>query len=144
MWKLKIGAILALLIGPFIIVMNFLEISEKTKIDKEGVATEAFVEQATEKKGRKGRVNREVELAYIVEGAKEPVHKKMDVSKEIFDRLTEENRTLPVKYLKADPTKLIIVGEPKGQPALYAVGAAIFLFGIGGIWWFFIRRPHGV
>ena len=55
MSRLKLAAIGALLAGPFMLVMNFMETKEKEQIDKEGVETMAVVTEKTENRGRKGR-----------------------------------------------------------------------------------------
>ncbi len=137
--RAKLGAILALLIGPFILFMNFKETSEKTKIDKEGVETTAMVLDHVEKRGRKGRVDRELTIGYIADDGKRPLQKNLDVSKELFEKA---DPTVKVKYLKDDPNQVIIVGEPLGEPMLYAIGGGLLLFGLGGTWYQFIRKPR--
>jgi hypothetical protein len=136
----KIVAIIALLIGPFILFMNFKETSEKTKVDKEGIEIPALVIDKIEKKGRKGRVDRDFEVGYIVDDGKRPLAKKVEVSKELFEK-TPINAPIKVKYLKADPNQMIIVGEPLSNNLLYAVGSAVLLFGVGSVWWNFMRKP---
>lgn len=138
--RFKIGAIIALLVGPFILFMNHKETSEKTKIDKEGTETTALVVDKIETRGRKGRRNLDLKITFVAGEAKTPVTKTLDASKELWEK-TSEASPLKVKYLKEDPNQVIIVGEPMGEPFLYAVGGAVLLYGLGGSWYNFIRKP---
>ena len=137
--RLKIGAIIALLAGPFVLFMNHQETSEKTKIDKEGAETTAMVVDHLEKRGRKGRVDHKLAIAFVAGEGKTPVQKQLDVSKELFEKM---DPMVKVKYLKEDPSKVIIVGEPLGEPLMYALGGGLLLFGLGGTWYNFIRKPR--
>ena len=138
--KNKIVAIIAILIGGFILFMNYQETTEKTKIDKEGTETPAVVVEKHETRGRKGRVTRDFSIGYFVGEDQKPFKKKVNVSKELYEKMSIRDE-LKVKYLKADPNQVIIVGEPLGDNLLYAIGAAVLLFGIGSTWWHFIRKP---
>ena len=85
MSRLKLAAIGALLAGPFMLVMNFMETKEKEQIDKEGVETMAVVTEKTEKRGRKGRRSYEFAVEYL-DGASTRTA-NVDVSKERYDSI---------------------------------------------------------
>jgi hypothetical protein len=138
MSRFKLGAIASLLIGPFILVMNFMETKEKKQIDKDGVETLALPTEKTEKRGRKGRRSYELGVEYPVEGGSTQTA-KVDVSKELYDTVGEDS-FIKIKYLKEMPSKLIVVGEKIEHPELNYIGAGIFVLGLVGCWWVFLRK----
>lgn len=137
MFRLKLAAIICLLIGPFMIVMNFLETKEKKQIEKEGVETVAVVTEKTEKRGRKGRRSYEFDVQYKVGTSTQSA--KVDVSKERYESI-DAAPILQIKYLKDNPSKLIVVGDQLEHPELTYIGAGLFLFGLVGCWWHFVRK----
>lgn len=141
MSRFKLGAIVALLVGPFILVMNFMETKEKKQIEKEGVETLALPTEKTEKRGRKGRRSYELGVEYPVVGGSTQTS-KVEVSKELYDTVGEES-FLKIKYLKEAPSKVIVVGEKIDRPEMNYIGAGVFVVGLVGCWWFFVRKKPG-
>jgi hypothetical protein len=136
--RLKLGSILALVAGPFILVMNYLETSEKKQIDKAGIEAVAIPVSKMERRGRKGGRTYKLEIEFPTKDAKTQTA-QVEVSKELYENI-EAKPILRVKYLEDKPTQVIVVGEPMGKPELMYVGIAVFLVGIGGTWWYFIRK----
>ena len=137
MSRLKLAAIACLLIGPFMIVMNFLETKEKKQIEKDGVETVAAVMGGTEKRGRKGRRSYEFDVQYQVGTSTQSA--QVPVSKERFEAMNA-TPVLQIKYLKDNPSKLIVVGDQIEHPELTYIGAGLFVFGLVGCWWLFLRK----
>lgn len=138
MSKIKLASILALLAGPFFIVMTYIETSQMQRIDREGVQTIAMPTAKIERKGRKGGRTYKIEVAYFVEGSGKRTE-QVGVSHELYDRI-ESVPAITIKYLKADPSQIVVVGEPLGSPEMYWVGLGLFAFGALGGWWFFLRK----
>lgn len=139
--RLKLGSILALLIGPFIIVMNFLEINEKKAVDREGIEATAIPVTKMERRGRKGGRTYKLEIEFPTKDAKSQTA-QVEVSKELYDNI-EARPVLKVKYLEKQPTKVIVIGEPFGKPELTYVGIGVLALGLFGTWWHFIRKKAG-
>ncbi len=138
MSRLKLGSIIALLAGPFILVMNYLETSEKKQIDREGIETVAIPTNKIERRGRKGGRTYKLEVQYPVLGAGTQTA-KVEVSRELYEKV-DSAPILKVKYLKGTPSKLIVVGESLDSPEMNYVGIGVLLLGIVGTWWFFVRK----
>lgn len=141
MSRLKLAAIGALLAGPFMLVMNFMETKEKEQIDKEGVETMAVVTEKTEERGRKGRRSYEFAVEYL-DGASTRTA-NVDVSKERYDSI-DAVPLLKIKYLQAKPQKVLVVGEKIGRPEFNYIGGALFAAGLAGCWWVFLRKKPEV
>lgn len=138
MAKIKIAAVLAVLIGPVLIVMAYREKKEYDQIAKDGIETVGIPLVKTASAGRKSSRTYKVELEYKDEtgGTK---NANLKVSKELYDRVD----TMPVlrlKYLKADPNKMIVVGFPRSSVGGMGMGMGVFGFGVIGSCFFFIRR----
>lgn len=138
MFRLKLASIIALIAGPFVLFIYYSEMTEKKKIDREGVETIAIPTTKFEKRGRKGSRSYKLEIQYPVEGAGTQTA-KVDVSHELYDNI-ESKPIIKIKYLKTDPKKLIILGEPLSSTSMMVIGFAVLLFGIGGTWWFIIKK----
>ena len=141
MSRLKLAAIGALLAGPFMLVMNFMETKEKEQIDREGVETMAVVTEKTEKRGRKGRRSYEFAVEYL-DGASTRTA-NVDVSKERYDSI-DAVPLLKIKYLQANPQNVLVVGEKIGRPEFNYIGGALFAAGWAGCWWVFLRKKPEV
>jgi hypothetical protein len=138
MSRLKIGSVIALLVGPFILVMNYLETSKNQKIDREGIAVAAEPTQKIEKRGRRGRRSYKVEIEFPLQGGGKHTA-QVDVSHQLYDRV-DTIPALQIKYLKEDPSDLIIVGEPLSKPEMNYIGIGALALGAIGTWWYFIRK----
>jgi hypothetical protein len=139
MSRLKIGSVLALVIGPFILVMNYLETSKNQKIDREGIAVAAEPTAKIEKRGRKGRKSYKVEIEFPLQGGGGKYTTQVNVSHQLYDRI-DTIPALQIKYLKEKPSELIVVGEPLTKPEMNYIGIGIFALGAIGTWWYFIRK----
>ena len=137
-FKMKLGAICGLIIGPVLLVGNYLETSEKKRIEREGIETIAIPSSKEEQRGRRGVRHYMVEIHYPVAGAVIRTA-KAEISHDLYDKI-DSNPVLKIRYLKESPARFIVVGEPLESPLTYYGGAVFFLFGIGGTWWFFIRK----
>lgn len=138
MFRLKLAVIIALIAGPFVLFMNYMETTEKKKIDREGVETIAIPTTKMASRGRKGGRTYKLEIKYPVEGSGTQTA-KVNVSHELYDNI-ESQPIIKIKYLKTDPKKLIIVGEPLESTLMMVVGIVVLLFGIGGTWMLFIKK----
>lgn len=137
MSKLKIAAVLAIVIGPVLMVMAYLEKKEYDNIAKNGIETVGIPMVKTASAGRKSSRTYKVELDYKDEtGATKSTTLK--VSRQLYDRVD----TMPIlrlKYLKADPSKMIVVGFPNSSAGGITGGLVVFLLGVGGTVFFFLR-----
>ena len=141
--KLKLGSIIALLVGPFLIAMNYFETTQKQEIARDGIATVAMPTAKITRRGRRGSRSYKLELEYPLQSGGTRTE-RVSVSRELFDK-AESQPLIQIKYSAKDPSKLIIVGEPIENPAMYIVGAVLFVLGAAGTWWYFIRRrPEAV
>jgi hypothetical protein len=137
MSKLKIIAVLAIIIGPVLMVMAYLEKQEYDNIAKNGIETVGIPMVKTASAGRKSSRTYKVEVEYKDEtGATK--NNTLKVSKELYDRV-DAMPILRLKYLKADPSKMIVVGFPKSSAGGITGGLVVFLLGIGGTAFFFLR-----
>jgi len=137
MSKLKLAAVLAIIIGPVLMVMAYLEKKEYDNIAKNGIETVGIPMVKTASAGRKSSRTYKVELEFKDE-AGATKNTTLKVSKELYDRVD----TMPVlrlKYLKADPSKMIVVGFPKSSAGGITGGLVVFLLGVGGTVFFFLR-----
>src|SRR4051812_38469028 len=142
MSRLKLAAIVALIAGPGMIVINYLETTQKQKIAREGIETAAFPMSKSISRGRRSARTYKLTIRYLLEGG-QTENATVRVSHELFDK-AESEPIMVAKYLKEDPKRVIIVGEPLSYTELYYAGAAVFLFGLGGTWWCFIRKKPEV
>ena len=142
MSRFKLISIIALLAGPFILVMNHQETTEKKKIDQEGVETIAIPISKIERKGRRGGKTFKLEVEYPVaaSGTQTAI---VDVSRELYERI-EAEPILRVKYLKESPEKLVVIGEPLEHPEMNIVGVGALALGVVGSWWNFGRRKSAI
>ncbi len=142
MTRLKIFSLIALLAGPVIFGFAHNKETEKKLIDREGVAVEAIPLAKMEKRGRRGSRSYKLEIEYSVEAVGK-LTSKVDVSKALYER-AETEPVIKIKYLASAPEKVIVVGEPIDETNGKLAAAAVFLFGIGGSWWSFLRKkPAG-
>ncbi|MGC3957042.1 MAG: hypothetical protein QM813_03485 [Verrucomicrobiota bacterium] len=137
MSKLKIAAVLAIFIGPVLMVMAYLEKKEYDNIAKNGVETVGIPMVKTASAGRKSSRTYKVELEYKDEvGTTKSATLK--ISKELYDRV-DAMPVLRLKYLKADPNQMIVVGFPNSSAGGITGGLVVFLLGVGGTAFFFLR-----
>jgi hypothetical protein len=137
MSKLKIAALLSIIIGPVLMVMAYLEKKEYDQILKNGIETVGIPMVKTASAGRKSSRTYKLELEYMGETGTTNTA-TLKVSKDLYDRV-DVMPILRLKYLKADPSKMIVVGFPKSTSGGMYGGLAVLLFGIGGTWFFFMR-----
>jgi hypothetical protein len=140
MARFKFISLIALVLGPYLLVTNYQETTEKKRIDREGIETGAIPMSKSESRGRKGSRTYKIEIQYPVQGAK--VQKaQVSVSRELYDRI-DNVPELKVKYLKEDTSKLIVVGERIEKPEMYGAGAVVTALGVFGVWWNFLRKKR--
>src|SRR5213593_2980886 len=125
--KLKFWAILALLAGPFILVMNYVETTEKKQIAREGIETVGVPTAKITRRGRRGGRTYKLEVPYPVQGGGSRTE-RISVSRELYEK-AETQPILQMKYLARDPSKVIIVGEPIEKPEMYIFGGVVFALG---------------
>jgi hypothetical protein len=142
MAKWKLGSIIALLVGPFLIVINYFETTQKHEIARVGIATVAVPTAKITRRGRRGGRTYKLELEYPVQSGGTR-SERVSVSRELYEK-AESQPLVQIKYSAKDPSKLIIVGEPLENPGMYIVGALFVVLGAAGTWYYFIRRPQAV
>ena len=140
MARFKLLSLIGLIAGPFLLVTNYQETTEKKRIESEGVQTGAIPLSKMDSRGRRGSHTYKIEIQYVVQDSK-ALKAQVTVSHELYDRI-DSVPELKVKYLKEDPSKVIIVGEPLERPEMYAVGGAFTAIGIFGTWWNFVRKKR--
>ena len=140
MARFKFASLIALVAGPFLLVTNYQETSEKQRIEREGIETSAIPLTKTDSRGRKGSHTYKLEIQYPVQGSGAQ-RAQVSVSHELYDRI-DSMPELKVKYLKEDATKVIIVGERLDKPEMYAAGGIATALGVFGTWWYFIRKKR--
>ena len=136
--RLKLGCVAALIIGPVMLVTNYLNTAEKKQIDREGIQATAIA-ATTIDQTRRGTHTYKLEVQYPVKGSSVARSAEVTVSRERYDNI-ESEPFVPIKYLKSDPTKLIVIEEPLEEPEMYVAGSILFLLGAVGTWWAFLRR----
>ncbi len=140
MARFKLLSLIGLVAGPFLLVSNYQETTEKKRIESEGIQSWAIPLSKTDSRGRKGSHTYKIEMQVQVQGAKAQTVQQT-VSHELYNRI-DSMPELKVKYLKEDPSKVIIIGEPLERPEMYAVGGAFTAVGIFGTWWNFLRKKR--
>jgi hypothetical protein len=140
--KLKLGSIIALLVGPFLLIMTYRETTEKKEIARDGIQTMAIPTAKIASRGRRGSRTYKLDVHYAVQGGSQQTA-RIKVSKGLYDRI-DTDPILPIKYLAKNPSKLIVVGEPLENPAMYVVGGVLLVLGVAGTWWYFIRKTPGL
>jgi hypothetical protein len=140
MARFKFISLIALVAGPFLLVTNYQETTEKQRIDREGVATWAIPLSKSDSRGRKGSHTYKVDMQVQIPGAKAQ-NVQVNVSRELYDRV-DSVPELKVKFLKEDPTKVIVVGERLEKPEMYGAGAVVTAVGVFGTWWNFLRKKR--
>lgn len=118
--------------------MNFQETAEKKKIDREGIETAALPLSKIERKGRRGSKTYKLEIQYPDQAGGTHTQ-EVTVPRDLYDNI-EANPILNIKYLKEQPTKLVVVGPPLESPEMNYVGIGLLAFGLFGTWWNFIRK----
>src|SRR5688500_10061451 len=125
--KLKLGSIIALLVGPFLIIMNYRETTEKQAIARDGISTVAIPTAKISRRGRRGGRTYKLEVQYPVQTGGTRTE-RVSVSRELYDK-AESQPLLPIKYSASNPSKLIIVGQKIESPAMYVVGTVLLVLG---------------
>ncbi len=143
MAKLKLGSLVALVIGPVLLFTNYKETTEKKQIIQEGISTIAVPTAKISRRGRRGGRSYKLDIEYAVQGGGRRTE-RVSVSKELYDK-AETQPVINIKYLSKDPSKVIIVGEPVEKPEMYVIGGILLALGAAGTWWYFLRkRPQEV
>jgi hypothetical protein len=130
--RAKLVAIALLLVGPFMIVMNYTETQQRAKIAKEGIETVAMPVSATK---RKGSYHANVEFKV----GDSTVTERVEIDRALFDKI-DSVPLLKIKYLRDAPNKLILADKPVDKPELYYVGAGLFVAGGVLCYFQFLRR----
>lgn len=135
----KLGAIGALLVGAVILVMGLMDTAEKKKIDREGIETTAIATAKSDHRGRKGSHTYKLDIVFPgKEGGKHTA--KVEVPREIYDKIDDNHPLLKIKYLESLPGKAIVVGQPLEAAGMLLVGGVVLLVGAFGTWKNFFRN----
>ncbi|MCW1883778.1 hypothetical protein OKA04_03495 [Luteolibacter flavescens] len=141
--RLKLIAILALVVGPILAFMGFKERQRIGKIETEGVEVVGVPMGGEMKKGRKGAKTYTITVKYPdANGA--PQEKDFKVKSEYFNSISDgDSITVPmvkVKVLADQPDEAIIVGGSDDDRIMFPVGIGAFV--LGGIGTVFMFRPR--
>lgn len=135
MSRLKLAAIIALVVGPCLAFVGFKEKQRVEKIEKNGVEVAGVPMGGEMRKGRKGAKTYKLQVIYPDSkgGSK---NKEFKVTREFFesistgDQITAE--TVPVKLLAEQPDEAIIVNGSDDDRLMFPVGIGAFVLGGAG------------
>lgn len=135
MWRAKLIAIILTIAGPGLLIGGLKEASKQKQIQKEGVETVAMITGGEDRRGRKGGHTYSLELD--VPNATKP--HKVNVSKDLYDN-SAIGMPLPIRQIPSSPDTFAIVGESDDSLFMEIGGVAMFLIGVGMIWFTMIRK----
>ncbi len=133
----KLLSILALLVGPVLLAVDFISFRKNQEVDRVGVETTAVATSKTQF-GKKDGYAHTLEITYSLKNGK-MVSKEVMISKALHQKI-DAQPTIKVKYHPEFPGRVIIVGEPLVEAGDVAKGIVVTLGGLFGVWWFFIRK----
>ncbi len=132
--KIKIAAVLAVILGPFLAYTGHQEKERLAKLEKEGVTVDGFIEGGDWKKGKGSYYKFEVSYA-PQNGA--PTKQTFKVTSDYFSAHASEatkmvtNPEAKVRYLPSDvQDSAILVGGSTDNTSLFVGGIAAFVIGL--------------
>jgi hypothetical protein len=143
MSRLKLAAIIALVVGPCLAFVGFKEKQRIEKIEKNGVEVAGVPMGGEMRKGRKGGKTYKLQVIYpdTKGGSKTNEFK---VTRAFFESISTGDQitveTVPVKLLADQPDEAIIVGGSDDDRLMFPVGIGAFLLGGVGTAFMFLKR----
>lgn len=146
-WKIKIGIVLLIVLGPFLAVMGYQSKAKHDRLVEKGKVVEGFITGGDWKRGRKGGKTYHFDVRYTPEN-QAVITKKFSVGRTYFDSKvsadTIVNPSAQVRYNQEDPNESELVGEEENQGFLLWVGPLVCLVGVFGTWYAFKPKPIAV
>ncbi|MEK7950292.1 hypothetical protein [Luteolibacter soli] len=133
MSRLKIAAILALVIGPCLAFVGFKERQRIGKIEKDGVEVAGIPTGGRIETGRKGGKTHRITVTYPAGGPPNATSKEFKVTGDFFESISSGETitadTVKVKMLADQPEEAFIVDGSDDDRVLFPVGLAAFALG---------------
>ena len=143
MSRLKLAAIIALVVGPCLAFVGFKEKQRIEKIEKNGVEVAGVPMSGEMRKGRKGAKTYKLQVIYpdTKGGSK---NKEFKVTGDFYESISSGDQitadTVKVKVLADQPDEAIIVGGSDDDRIMFPIGLGAFVLGgIGTVVLF--RKP---
>lgn len=135
--RFKLALVILMILGPVMIVGNYRETAQRKQIAKEGLEAVATPTAKIESRRKRGGTTYKLDIQFQAGGV--ITQQRVKVSRETYDN-AESSPGLKIKYLKEDPSKIILVGEPLENPSMYTIGGGMFLVGALGTGYMLLRR----
>ncbi len=141
--KIKIAAVIGIIIGPFLAFHGHQEKERLAKLEKEGVTVDGFVEGGEWRKGRRSS-NYQLDVSFTPQNGS-PVKQTFPVTSKFFSAHANETAVtdpaVKVRYIPASVQEsAVIVGGTKDDTASYGVGIGIFAIGLVTLVVAFLKR----
>ena len=73
---------------------------------------------------------------HFVDEAKQTINTSLSVPKDVGQKLRDGNDSkIELRYLPESPTTVMLPGQGDSSPAMYGIGAALAVAGVGILWW---------
>lgn len=143
--KIKIVAVIGVLVGPY---MTFLGHQEKERLallDKEGMTAPGEIVGGEWKTGRKRSKSYSFDVAFTPKD-KPQLTQSYKVKANFFkEHASEETITQPaveVRYLPSDPAKSILVNGSTDDTLFFPIGIVAFVIALPTLIFMFLRKPE--
>lgn len=142
--RIKIIAVIAVVVGPILAVTGYRDKERLAKLEKDGVTVDGIIEGGEWSKKRRSS-NYQFDVSYNPTGGT-PVKQVFKVTSSFYAAHTKDNlitdETVKVRYLPDEmQDSAILVGGSTDETALFGVGIGAFVLGLlTSIFMFFIKR----
>lgn len=135
--RLRIAMCLALIGGPLAIAMGGYDYHRTSKLKTEGTKISGIVVDSNTLDTGKGRASYRITLDYKPPNDETTYRKEFFVAKEIYNQARQAG-TIPVTYLRSDPTVSTAGDDIPVQTEPFAIGGGLILFAVAV--WYYLRR----
>jgi len=134
MSRLKLAAIIGVVVGPILAYTGFKEKQRIGKIEKDGVEVAGVPMSGEMRKGRKGGKTCTIKVIYpSADGKGAPTTKDFKVKSAFFESISAGDQitadTVKVKMLPDQPEEAYIVDGSDDDRAMFPVGVGVFVLG---------------
>jgi hypothetical protein len=138
MLRLKIFAVLVVLMSAFMFVVQTRALLHRRHMEREGVEAEAVPIETNVQRGRRSS-SYSMLIKFPVEDGKTH-NARVSVTSEVLD-LTRHASTVKIKYLRSDPDQVLLLDEEMGYAGYY-LGGVLLLGGLFVCWPLFSRKSE--
>jgi hypothetical protein len=135
---LAVLCVISLVSSPFMLWYDYNELLEKRHIEQDGIETSAT---ATTKVDRNSSLHGHsyfLDVEYAAEGVSSR-KTRVEISNELYSKI-DAAPTLHVRYLRSNPQRLIVVGQPLQRKPFYLDALFSFMVGSVGTWLTVVRK----